>query len=307
MLVRSPLLVQSSWPRFAAPGDRFTVPLVVFNNTPADGVGEGPVRLLERRRQHAGPLDFATTRRRRDSPSPPIAREGRRAGDVRSTSPPRNAIGVGRARLVAEMNGETYEESLELPVRPASPAVTDGGYVAANARRTLTHAARHGMLDGTGDLQVRVAPWPRLELPRGLDYLDRYPYGCAEQTTSTLLPARLPPRHRQADRPRRLRRDRVNEKLAAGITRLIGMQTAGGGLAMWPGGRDALAVGQRLRRPLPRRGRRPPATTSPKISATPSRLRPRPAQREPRRRRRARTAGLRLLRAGPRRQARARR
>ena len=34
VLVRSPLLVQSSWPRFAAPGDKFLVPLAVFNNTP---------------------------------------------------------------------------------------------------------------------------------------------------------------------------------------------------------------------------------------------------------------------------------
>ena len=37
-------------------------------------------------------------------------------------------------------------------------------------------------------LQVRVVPWPTLELPRGLEYLERYPYGCAEQTISTAFP-----------------------------------------------------------------------------------------------------------------------
>ena len=35
--VKSDLVVQSSWPRFAAPGDRFRVPLVIFNNTKSDG------------------------------------------------------------------------------------------------------------------------------------------------------------------------------------------------------------------------------------------------------------------------------
>jgi uncharacterized protein YfaS (alpha-2-macroglobulin family) len=33
LTVTSPLLVEASWPRFASPGDRFTVPVKLFNST----------------------------------------------------------------------------------------------------------------------------------------------------------------------------------------------------------------------------------------------------------------------------------
>ena len=45
----APLLVQSSWPRFAAPSDRFTVPLTIFNNSAADGEVNVTVQLARSR------------------------------------------------------------------------------------------------------------------------------------------------------------------------------------------------------------------------------------------------------------------
>ena len=44
--VRSPILAQASWPRFAAPGDRFTVPIVLFNNSTSGGSASVHVQLL---------------------------------------------------------------------------------------------------------------------------------------------------------------------------------------------------------------------------------------------------------------------
>ena len=36
-LVKQPLIIQASFPRFLSPGDEFTVPVTVFNNTPQSG------------------------------------------------------------------------------------------------------------------------------------------------------------------------------------------------------------------------------------------------------------------------------
>jgi uncharacterized protein YfaS (alpha-2-macroglobulin family) len=43
-------------------------------------------------------------------------------------------------------------------------------------------------MPGTGTIALRLGPRPTLSLPRGLDYLYQYPYGCAEQITSASFP-----------------------------------------------------------------------------------------------------------------------
>ena len=98
-------------------------------------------------------------------------------------------IGIAHARLIATIGNEPYEENIELPVRPASPTITVGGYLTAkpdNARDPRQSPQALSM--APIGLNCLLALSPQLQLPEGLDYLNRYPYGCAEQTTSTLFP-----------------------------------------------------------------------------------------------------------------------
>jgi len=78
-----------------------------------------------------------------------------------------------------------------------------------------------------------------LSFPQGLDYLEHYPYGCLEQTTSALFPLVYLGDIGQQIAPGVFEPERIATKVEAGMTRLIGMQTANGGLSMWPGYRDA--------------------------------------------------------------------
>jgi uncharacterized protein YfaS (alpha-2-macroglobulin family) len=145
---------------------------------------------------------------------------------------------VSHAALVAKAGDESYEEDVEIPVRPASSEIQLGGYAVATPDKPAEISWPGGMLKGTEHLELKVTPWPSLQLPQGLDYLERYPYGCLEQTTSTLFPlAYLSDIGRQIA-PGLFEKDRVAGKIQIGITRLIGMQTASGGLAMWPAYRD---------------------------------------------------------------------
>jgi uncharacterized protein YfaS (alpha-2-macroglobulin family) len=226
--VRSPLLAQTSWPRFAAPGDRFVVPITLFNNRPIAGnavvtiqpVGGDPL------------LSF-------DAPLPTVALApgGQQRVDLNVTVAQR--VGVARVRLTTDMAGETYSEELELPVRPAAPFSQFGGIARGTVTQPATLTGMVPMMPGTGSLRVDVAPWPTLNLPKGLDYLDRYPYGCAEQTTSTLFPlVALGEVGRQLD-PDRFDPQRIRTKVDYGVNRLIAMQTADGGLSMWIGQSNA--------------------------------------------------------------------
>ena len=225
--VRSPLLAQTSWPRFAAPGDRFTVPVVLFNNMPIGGTANVAVEPIGT----DGLLSFDAA-----LPPVPLAPRGQRQFDVSVTVG--HGVGVARVRLTATMNGEQYQEEMELPVRPAAPTMEFGGITRGSTTRPTDLAGLVPMVPGTGSVRVDVTPWPTLNLPKGLDYLDRYPYGCAEQTTSTLFPlVALGEIGRRLD-PAAFDPQRIRDKVDAGVVNLLSMQTADGGLAMWPGGSD---------------------------------------------------------------------
>ena len=229
-LVRSPILVQSSWPRFAAPGDKFLVPVLVFNNQPA------PTEATLTLHIDGGPLRFGNAS---DFSLPPIPlpANGQATRFVEVTAGPDS--GVSRASLAARAGGESYEEDVEIPVRPASPEISLGGYAVATPDKAAEISFPGGMLKGTEHFEVKVTPWPTLQLPQGLDYLDRYPYGCLEQTTSTLFPLVYLSDIGAQIGPGLFGKQRVAEKVQVGITRLMGMQTANGGLAMWPAYREA--------------------------------------------------------------------
>jgi len=235
--VRSPLLVQSSFPRFAAPGDRFEVPLVVFNNTAAHGEAKIALEVLD----SDGPaalLGFEDAKTHRLDLAPvTIPAGGQRT--VVCTLTAGAAVGVAKIRLTAALGAETFEENVELPVRPASPNIARGGYAAASAGEACRLVVPGGMMPGTESLDIRVTPWPVLQLPAGLDYLERYPYGCAEQTISTCFPLAYLGDIGLRIAPGVFEPQRVNDKLQTGIYRLLGMQTADGGIAMWPGGRES--------------------------------------------------------------------
>ena len=228
-LVRSPLLVQSSWPRFAAPGDKFLVPLVVFNNSPDQGDATIALHIAD------GPLRFGNSR----DLSLPGVRMVANAQVIRTIEVTVGEdSGVSHVQLAATMGDERYEEDVELPVRPASPEIQLGGYAVATPDKPAQISLPGGMLGSTAHMEIKITPWPTLQLPQGLDSLERYPYGCLEQTTSTLFPLVYLNDVGQQIAPGLFEKQRVDDKVQVGITRLIGMQTANGGLSMWPAYRE---------------------------------------------------------------------
>lgn len=227
--VRAPLMVQSSFPRFAAPGDRFDGTVTVFNNAASAAevnvsiAIDGSVLTL---------ADGATATRTISI----------KAGEQKTLSialAAGNAAGRARVKVTAEAGTERAEESVEVPIRPAAPTISQGGFAAAEAGKPLDVVLGEAMMPGTRQVAVHVTPWPSLNLPDGLDYLERYPYGCAEQVISTCFPLVYLSDIGQRVAPGAFERERVAAKLQAGVYRLLAMQTADGGIAMWPGADDA--------------------------------------------------------------------
>ncbi len=250
-LVRSPLMVQSSYPRFAAPSDTFQVPLIVFNNSRTSGDVRVVIDLPDIDGRPS-PLRFADGKASLELPPMKVHASGQAAAGF--TLSAAQACGNAKIRLRASMDNETYEENLELPVRPASPVISRGGYALAPASRPTTLPIAADMVRGTEVIDIKLTPFPTLELPSGLEYLERYPYGCAEQTISTCFPLAYLSDIGRAIAPGVFERERVAAKVQAGI--LPPYEHADG--RRRPGDvarrQRSLAVGECLWRAFPDRG-----------------------------------------------------
>jgi uncharacterized protein YfaS (alpha-2-macroglobulin family) len=230
-LVRSPLVVQSSFPRFLAPNDSATLPMLVINNS--DAAGDVQLRLT---------VDAGDVLAVSDAQEP-VHLGAHEQKLVRVKLAAKLAVGVGRLRLSAEMAGETFDETVEIPVRPPSPQVTRGETLVATPEKPVTISASKDLLEGTASMELRLSPRPQLSLPEALGFLDHYPYGCLEQTTSQCLPLVYLPDVGRQIAPDLFDQERVERKVQAGILRMLSMQTASGGLSMWPGEEQPWAYG----------------------------------------------------------------
>ncbi len=111
---------------------------------------------------------------------------------------------------------------------------------AMSAQTNLLALANPQLLAGKGRITVDIANTRLNELGETASQLLHYPYGCAEQTGSSLLPwillrdaPGLLPAHR-------LGTNNATTAIRAGVARLFSMQTQSGGLGYWPHSKEPM-------------------------------------------------------------------
>jgi uncharacterized protein YfaS (alpha-2-macroglobulin family) len=222
MTLTAPLLVEASWPRFAAPNDRFTVPVKLFNSTDHSVT----VRL---RADVQGPLELLID----DSQAEVVVPAGQpitRLLEARATG-----IGSVEVHIDAVEQG-TVEEPLTahstaiLPVRPATALHTAVEMKAVPVGEQVRVELPDLLMKANARMTVSVSGRPSVSLEAALEEQIEYPYGCVEQTSSRLLSLLYAP---QILGPGRAKA--VDDMVEAGIARLWSMQTCSGGLSYWPG------------------------------------------------------------------------
>ncbi|MSU63530.1 MAG: hypothetical protein EXS31_14225 [Pedosphaera sp.] len=135
-----------------------------------------------------------------------------------------------RLKVIAALPSVRVTHSVELPASGKTRLSTN---LLAGLRRQLE--------PGEGTLQVQVAGSEIIALTEMGAQLLEYPYGCVEQTSSSLLPwitLRSLPGHRLVHGA-----EESEAAIAHGIERLFSMQTYAGGLSYWPGQREPMFWG----------------------------------------------------------------
>lgn len=130
-------------------------------------------------------------------------------------------------------DGSVQTKDLLLGVRPTSAPITTSRLVPIPADESVTIGVDYfdGLLSDTGSMTLAIGPIARLDVPGLLLSLDRYPYGCAEQTSSRALPllylndvARLI--GTASD-------DKLNKTVTDAIASVLAKQTSAGGFGLW--------------------------------------------------------------------------
>jgi uncharacterized protein YfaS (alpha-2-macroglobulin family) len=192
MRVADPVVISTALPRFLSPGDTIDVPVTLTNTT--GKVIQGSPQLAV-----SGPLQALVKPEERNdvenSESPLTLTFKKRISLLPNTEKRVVfhciATGIGsvtvKTSFVPEGPG-MFIETIELPIRPASPLQkrTGAGVVAGGATQQLNLTS--DFLPSSMRSQLVVSRSPMTEFAKDLRYLLQYPYGCLEQTVSAAFP-----------------------------------------------------------------------------------------------------------------------
>ncbi len=238
VIVRDPLVLQTTLPRFAIHGDVMQIPVFVTNlsgkaqdvrvSLSAEPILSGNVEAYSEAK--AQPLEFLGkpegTARLENGKSATLVFQARAA----------LTVGAAKLRVVAKGGGHESHEELDVPFLPNGPR-----------ERTVQKLE---LAAGKHDLKPYLKDWvPTSERstfwvtsnPYGesfdhLAYLVRYPHGCLEQTTSSTRPLLVVKNLLQnVDPSFGAQGGKLEDMVMSGVNRILTMQTPSGAFGYWMG------------------------------------------------------------------------
>lgn len=177
LVVRDPVVVLSSTPRFLAPGDRSAFSLSIQNLDAAAGLYHVVLSASDAVQLGDGAV-FDADLKVGDTVNKAIPMLGR-------------TLGSGKVTMTVTGPGNfTLTHDITVPVRPAQTPMSQtlSRVLQPGETFTLSKAALTQFLPETASLQASMSARPNLDVPRVLSDLSHYPYGCLEQTTSIAFP-----------------------------------------------------------------------------------------------------------------------
>ncbi len=154
---------------------------------------------------------------------------------------PVTAAGPGPSRIDLTLLGPGLPagigQSFALTIGPGTGALARRSVQALEpgASLKLSDELLADILPGTGTVSLSASNLAGIDAPALLESLDRYPYGCSEQTVSRAMPLLYVSRLTALDTLGReqLRLDQADERVRQAIERVLGRQSAAGDFGLW--------------------------------------------------------------------------
>ncbi len=219
VLVRDPVVVTATLPRFLAPGDTSQMLLEIIH-------ADGPTGRMG--------LDVSASGLRLGTTLPSGFDLGAQQKVVLRLPVTAGVEGDYELRVaLTTPDGKQLIKTLTLPVRSNDPeiATTRRFSLAPGDTFTLDDQVFAEYRAGSGEAIISAGPLAKMNAPALLSALDRYPYGCTEQVTSQAMPLlyfnQVAGAMGLGDAPQ------VDQRINQAIARILTRQTGNGAFGLW--------------------------------------------------------------------------
>ncbi|MBK5278179.1 MAG: hypothetical protein JJE09_04870, partial [Bacteroidia bacterium] len=221
--VRKPLMVLATLPRVLGPEETVKLPITIFSS-------DATIRDVKVDIKVSGPVVLTNG----GSKSTTMSGIGDQTIDFDLSV--KSETGFAKIQVVASSGNYKATDLIEIEIRNPNPSVTVVQDEMLETGKTWTASVAPIGIIGTNSALLEVSSLPPVNLGQRLKYLIQYPYGCIEQTTSSVFPQlylglvkSLTPEEKVA----------TQRNVKAGIERIKLFANRDGGFAYWPGGEDS--------------------------------------------------------------------
>ncbi|SDE13418.1 alpha-2-macroglobulin family protein [Ruegeria marina] len=219
MIVRDPVVVTATVPRFLAPGDSSRILLEVVH-------ADGPSGQMELALTASGGLGIGA------QPGRVTLADGAKA----LFEIPVSATAIGDPLIKVSLvtpDGRELGQTLTLAVRANDPVVAQTRRFALGAGDSFLFSddVFAGLRPGSARAVLSAGPLAKFDAPGLLELLDRYPYGCTEQVTSQAMP--LLYLSAVAEAAGLGHGPQIAERIDASIRRILTRQASNGAFGLW--------------------------------------------------------------------------
>ncbi len=225
--VKTDLMVLPTLPRVLGPENSFVVPVTVF--AMQDNIKTVIVSI-----KSTGPV--AVTGEAQKTLS--FEKSGEK--DVYFNLRAAKAVGASHITITAVSGQLSATSETDLAVTASSPRIYDSEEKACKPGESIAFTIPNRGIQGTNHARINVMRMPKLNIGWRMWWLIHYPYGCIEQTVSSVFPQLY---LKSFIKSKQETDKEIDKNINAGIERLRKFQVPSGGFAYWPGGKTASVWG----------------------------------------------------------------
>ena len=214
MIVKAPIIVDATLPRSMKVGDKLSIPVSVF--ALEEGLGNTEVYYTFKGKTQKKNLTLSK-------------------GDkeiVYFEEEVGNEIGSEKLTVGVKSNLYEYEEIVGMAINSNSAPIEVSENAELKGHKEATFTQDLEYVKGTVISVLTISNKMMLGLDKRLKYLIRYPYGCAEQTTSSVFPQLF---IEKLSTSKDYDKTEILNNINAGISRLQLFQLSDGSFSYWPG------------------------------------------------------------------------
>jgi len=219
IIVKTPLMILPTLPRKLSPADKFEIPVSIFATE--ENIGNVKVSV-----KTEGPLKI-----KGDSIKELLMNE---KGEKDVFFDIEVLESIGKAKITIEAVSDKYRayNEIDMPINTSNSYMYLKDTYFKKADIDLILKLNEDSIGGTNLTKITISKYRKLLIGERLKWLIRYPYGCIEQTTSSVFPQLFIEKVVDIDSNEKTK---IDNNINSGINRLRKFQLWNGSFSYWPG------------------------------------------------------------------------